>query len=310
MDGQKSLARTLVIGAASIGLASCGGGGSSSPMTVPVVAATPVIPTGTFLGSQNSGTFTGSTDNVTLAAGANNTITTGVASNSATAASVTLTTDATTGQTRFLALSVPLGNGSTFSDTIDLTTAVKAANNFVEVQQNPNTAAANLFVIDPTLNFATYGIWISASTPSAGGFAVGSMTPLAAITPSLGTATYSGGVVGAGVDHINGTLLALEGTFSLSANFSAMTVSGTFNINDLTNGTTFGNLTMPSTSITAATGGPFSGTLTGNLEDGNPVTTSDVNGHFFGPTANETAGTFSAANTNFQAVGAFGGKKQ
>jgi hypothetical protein len=317
MDGQKGLAKTLVIGAASVALASCGGGGgggSTMTVTVPAVAAAPVIPAGTFLGSGNSGTVSGgSTDNLNITFAPTNALFTVTAgNNSPNGAQVTLTTDTTTGQTRFLQLSVPVANG-TFTDTFDLSTAVTLNPIAAQVNVGGSASGESTIAFDPTLNFAVYGVWATGNTSgSLGGFAVGSLTPAAAITPSLGTATYTGGVLGEAVNNAatSNNLSILSGTFTLNANFGSMSVNGTFNINDATKGVTFANLTMPSTSIGSGAGGPFTGTLSGNLEDGNPATMSDVNGHFFGPTANETAGTFSVSNTNWTAIGAFGGKKQ
>jgi hypothetical protein len=307
---------TFITGLAVIALTGCGGGGGGgsggmAPPPPPGSASSLVAP-GTFLAGPG-GNFTDSADSETFSG---NTVTS--ASNSASGAQVGLMTDASTGKTRFLSLNIPLGDGSTYSHTFDLAGAVAGSGpsaGLIAMQEGAlgNGLFQNTLILDPSLTFSTYGIWLNEQQGGAAGatgaIAFGNMTPAAGI-PTSGSATYSGKTLGTALNLAQGSASILTGTATFNANFTTMMITGNLNLNDVTNNVPFANLTMPATNIAAGSGGAYNGTLTGMLPDNNPVATSDVHGHFNGPTANETSGTWSAANSNWRALGAYGAKRQ
>jgi hypothetical protein len=300
-------------------LSSCGGGGGGGGGSAGMPTPPSPIPAGTFLAG-TGGNFNDSAASLSFT-GFNVTSSTSTSNG----AQISLSTDPTTGQARFLNLNVPTGSGSNYVHTFDLSTAV-ATNSllpgFVGVKDGApfiDGSSPNTIILDQTLTFSSFGIWVNVQSVSfntgtnvttengaAGAIAFGSMTPAAGI-PISGNATYSGRALGISSTTNSQSLLA--GTVTLNANFTAMTINGTLNLNDVTNGIAFANLTMPSTSIASGAGGAYNGTLTGSLPTG-AVTSSAVNGHFYGPVANETAGTFAATDGTTHVVGGFGAKKQ
>jgi hypothetical protein len=297
-----------------IALSACGGGGGAVPGVPSSSAASPLISAGTLLAGP-AANFMDSADSFSFTANA--VVTSAAATN---AAQVRLATDST-GKTRFLTLNVPLGNGASYVHTFDLATAKAGSGpllGFIGVNDGtmfPDGSTQHGIVLDPSLSFSSYGFWVNVQsfdattgeTGALGGIAFGNLTPASGM-PTTGSASYSGRTVGAAVDGTTQSLLA--GTVNINANFGAMSVSGTFVINDVTSGipTSFATLTMPATAIAPGAGGAYNGTLVGALPGG-AVTGSAVQGHFYGPQANETAGTWSAKNSVTTAVGGFGAKR-
>jgi hypothetical protein len=307
---------TFITGLAVIALTGCGGGGGgggsgSMGTPPPPGSASSLVAPGTFLAGPG-GSFTDAADSLTF-----NGSSVTSASNSASGAQIGLTTDPSTGKTRFLSLNIPLGDGSTYSHTFDVAGAFAGSGpsaGLIAMEEGTlsNGTVQNTLILDPSLTFSTYGIWLNAQSSTAGAtgaIAFGNMTPAAGI-PTSGSATYSGKTLGTALNLAQGTASVLTGTATFNANFTTMMISGNLNLNDVTNNVAFANLSMPATNIAASAGGPYNGSLTGTLPDGNPVASSDVHGQFNGPTANETSGTWSAANSNWRALGGFGAKKQ
>jgi hypothetical protein len=289
-------ARTFITGLAVVGLSACGGGGGT-----PAPTPTPAVQT-SFMAGTEAMTFNGGTFN----SGAS----------SSNAAQVNFTSP--DGMTVFVNVNIPLASGS-YTHSFNLTAAIAdqgplAA--FLVMKDGTvfsNGSPQNLLVLNNTLNFSSYGIWENVTGTangldigSTGGIAFGNTTPVSGI-PTSGTATYTGSTVGAAVD--GSTQKVLVGTVSLTANFTQMNINGSFNINSVgANNTTtpWANLTMPTTSIASGVaGGPYSGTLTGNLPTG-AITAGEVKGSFNGPAAQETAGVWAATDNVTHAVGAFG----
>ena len=173
------------------------------------------------------------------------------------------------------------------------------------------------------MSYSTYGAWTMVPNSGEfdfGSFAGGVMTPASAI-PTSGSATYSGTAIGYGATSVGAgsttaTIFAFGASAGLTANFAgpATGVSATFSnfYTALIGGSaplpTIPTLTGVSTGF-AASGGVngYSGTLTS--ADGSY--SGHLNGAFFGPSANETAGTFNAANSASHVLltGGFGAVK-
>ena len=306
-----------------LALSACGGGGgsgsgSSSSTTNP---PPPLIPAGTFLAAPGA-TCTGAACNgpeASFAFTGGGTIS-GTATSSANGAHVTLTTDAM-GKTSTVSITVPAGSGGNYSHTFDLTnTGVRDTGpftGFISAQDIVNTDGTfrNQIVVDPNLTYSSYGFWtnipVSGSAGSTGALAFGQLTPAANI-PTSGTLTYSGKTIGS---MINGTTSTpLIGNESLMANFGSMTLTGTFNLSTVAQS---GSLTpwttlsiSPSANIVS---GAYAGTVSGTILSGTNfggALNGPINGNFYGPTANETAGTLSVTDgATIHAVAAFGAKR-
>ncbi|HJT06026.1 MAG TPA: transferrin-binding protein-like solute binding protein [Stellaceae bacterium] len=312
MGGIQGLLRWFATSFALAGLAACGGGGGggggSSAMAVP-----PPPATATFTPSQNSLSF------------ANNAFTS--ASSDSDGGQITLTADAM-GRARFITLNIPLRGAASYNHTFDLSTAVLGTGSFAgfalvrDGGTLPDGSMPNNLILDldPNLSFSVYGLWLNVrsadasghETGAVGGVAFGNLTPIGSL-PTAGTATYTGRTIGAAITGTSSSFLT--GTVSLSADFTHMTIGGSFNINAVTGPTSttpWGSFTLPSTGI-VATGGSYTyggiNNLTGTIPGG-ALTGSSLNGHFYGPTGEETAGTWSVSSSTTQAVGAFGAKRQ
>jgi hypothetical protein len=313
-------ARRLIACLAVIALSACGGGGGGggSMQTTPS-SSVPLIASGTFL-TGPGGNFTEQAISFSF-----NGASFGLGAFALNNAQMSLTADST-GRTRFLTLNIPVPNGQ-YMHTFDLASATAGTGplgGFIHVRDGttfPDGRSQHALILDPSLNFSTYGLWVNVQSfngttggqGATGVIAFGNTTPTAGL-PHSGSATYAGRTVGAAANGISQSILA--GTVNLNVNFGAMTVGGTFAINDVTSGTAtpWATLMMPSTNIASVPfalgpAGTYIGTLTGSLPTG-AVTSSTVQGHFTGPQANETVGTWSANDNRTHAVGAFGAKRQ
>ena len=194
------------------------------------------------------------------------------------------------------------------------------------------TFAAPGWAIASYLDFSSFGAWVT-SGPSgfnvAGAFAGGRATPPHAM-PKMGVATYSGQTFGLGVESAPTLQLPIFiwGDVSVTADFAHWQVA-----TSLTNlmsaalavGTGFNVIGTP-TPLGALSGtaslnaNTYTGTVSGNLAglSGPIAVAGPIRGTFFGPKAQETAGTWSVAGTStspilpqaFGAIGSFGAVKQ
>ena len=178
------------------------------------------------------------------------------------------------------------------------------------------------------LNYTLLGIWTDIAPSGAHFIGVsvdGSGTPQANI-PTTGSATYSraGGVAGFYyVPSGTGTISpgSLSGDVSLTANFGTGAVNGTFTNMMAATPATGGSVT-PWNNVTLAgniSGTTFNGTTTVSAAPANAgiagfstAATGNFKGAFFGPNADEAAGTWSITEPNASgggktAYGAFGG---
>jgi len=179
------------------------------------------------------------------------------------------------------------------------------------------------------LKYADFGIWNISPT----GNNAGSQTPLyvgagggakaghgeTSTMPTTGSATYTGGAAGYVVK--GGTGGEFYGTSSLTANFATGggTVTGSIsniNVYSFNNNALMG--TMNSISISATISGAgnsaaeYSGTTSAQAGAGTAFditgATGSIKGGFYGPSAQETAGTFQMSGGGAQIVGSFGAK--
>ena len=200
---------------------------------------------------------------------------------------------------------------------------------------DPNIAAGSSGNIEEYekvvgLSYTTFGTWDVNATPTAnqsyyvgtfgGGLAGVAQT---ASMPTSGSASYSGGAVG---DVLKaGTANAWYGNSSLTANFATNGITGSItNINAYgvgncsgtgnpcnTSSGTLNNINLTGT----ISGSAFSGTATAASGAGTAVdisgATGPLQGGFYGPSANEVAGTFHMTSTTgpITLFGAFGAKQ-
>lgn len=114
-------------------------------------------------------------------------------------------------------------------------------------------------------------------------FAIGTPTNIG-LRPTTGTATYDGAIFGYAYDHGGGQYLryAVDGTFSLAANFGTNTMTGTATA----------AYVNASGVRTAFSPWDMGATINQNYFVGN-LATGSMQGSFYGPNYNEMAGTFS-----------------
>lgn len=123
----------------------------------------------------------------------------------------------------------------------------------------------------------------------------GSLSSAAAI-PSVGTATYSGQVIG----NLNesGTISSILGSTALTANFAARSLTGSFD-NLTKNGNAWSSATVN------AGWGAGSNQINGTLSAPAINMNGTVSGNFFGPSANNVGGTWTLSGGPNHASGAF-----
>jgi hypothetical protein len=121
---------------------------------------------------------------------------------------------------------------------------------------NPN----NTVTFDSSLSFSLYGIWEGTDDktgqPIVGAFAApGEGRAAAPFTslPKTGTAEYDGSAIA--VALTNGNATHLDGTSVFNANFAAMSLSATVNLNNAATGAAFTTLNYAPGSIVAGTNG-------------------------------------------------------
>lgn len=173
------------------------------------------------------------------------------------------------------------------------------------------------------LSYSTFGDWTtyngSNNLVGFGVYSVGSQTPLSSM-PTTGTATYSGGAIGAVVVNSSGTSYGLSSSsVTLNANFGANSITGTIaNISaySVSNAGTAPVGTMNDINLTGGTisGNSFTGSAAASSTPGTAVNitgaTGSFLGSFYGPAAQEAGGTFNLSSgsgaSSTLITGAFG----
>jgi hypothetical protein len=310
MTGKGRLVSLAVLTA----LAACSSGGGGSPGPAASGGAAPGAPAappaaGSALGAPSSNiqapAAVMNADGSTLAMANDQTSMTAVESGSNTQADPAL-------------LTVHVASsGIAYDQTFDLTaaegphpaTGFFAGGGFIQGVQG-----ADKIVFDDSLSFSDYGVWqhnvaADGTAQATGVFASGQDTPAGAM-PTTGTATYTGGAVGLAT---NGTAtFGLVGTSNVTADFGNRNVSGTLTLTAQDNtGNALGawNTLAFSNAAIAPASNKFAGTIasTSNSALTPNAVSGNVQGAFFGPTANEVGGVFAVAGGTTRAVGAFGG---
>jgi C-lobe and N-lobe beta barrels of Tf-binding protein B len=155
------------------------------------------------------------------------------------------------------------------------------------------------------LNYAAYGLWASGDTATAGRagtFAFGNLTPTASV-PATGSATFNGTTIGVGGATSGSTVYALEGNAQIIANFATQSV--TANLTNLSTQNISTNVvgSLPDLSGTSTiSGNAYAGPITGTGLIGT------INGNFYGPAAQETAGVWQASGGGNSWIGSYGAK--
>ena len=156
-------------------------------------------------------------------------------------------------------------------------------------------------------NYMTWGHWSydTGTSPDktvfmASPWIAGRLTPSSDI-PTTGTATYNGGVTGQ-LKEAGGLFTSVGGTSTLTANFGSKGITGSFD-----NLKRYDNSTWVTSAAVNANWGAgtnaISGTIAGEGKNGN------INGAFFGPSAQEIGGNWTLNGGGDKAAGIFGGKK-
>lgn len=158
------------------------------------------------------------------------------------------------------------------------------------------------------LGASAYGLWLStdaSNNAQVGSFAFGNLTPAASV-PATGSATFNGFAIGTASTLNGGSLYAVQGNAQIIANFATQNVT-----TNLTNLTVQNEPYAPAATIaslpnlsgtSAITGNSYAGPIAGGALSGT------INGNFYGPAAQETAGVWQASGGGNQWVGSFGAK--
>ena len=235
-----------------------------------------------------------------------------------------------------------VGLGNSLQSNFGLTNATIAqytVNSSTDAAIPSATGAGNLQLLDQVyvLNYATFGAWdLSPNTAVGNATYVGvvaggkpGVSPTAAGSmPTTGTANYTGGAVGVAVQPggytvpsgstaTAGTAAYLTGTLNLTATWSSNTLNGSITgINAYATGGsgaligTVNDINLAST----ISGSSVSGTATAAGTAGTAFNIAGaagpLQGAFYGPSANEVAGTFhvTGGTNNVTVIGSFGAK--
>jgi len=158
------------------------------------------------------------------------------------------------------------------------------------------------------LNFSSFGAWdTNTIAPNVtGGFGViasGQNTPVGAM-PTSGTATYTGGTTGFLQTSATSAETRIRGTATVTANFGTAAITSAFNIPGQFNFIGTGSIVGGTNTYTGST------TTTSVANSALPAAMlGDLRGAFYGPAAQETAGTWTLKGGQAQAIGAFGAKR-
>lgn len=292
-----------------VGLTACGGGGgggvgvTTTPFTSwgAVSAGSTIVA----IGDSQQGTYswspgTGKVTAVSIAP-------------QQSGATFTESFSSSTGLAQTVRFQTASGTDITFTRGVD-TFGVLNINSYFWAIISPNLSNQSYAIMaDPGQigwNYQSFGIWTTGAGSGSGTFgaaSVGSATPAGSI-PTSGTATYSG--------YAGGRHVASDGTYYYT--LAAMSTSANFATRQLSFATPFTEETPDLVSTFDASSLNMSGTLSyapgSNQFTGSVSTvggmTGSATGRFYGPSAEEIGGTFSATGAGLQSYGgAFGGKR-
>jgi hypothetical protein len=187
----------------------------------------------------------------------------------------------------------------------DGSTKIRLADSPSIIKYSSPSGTTTLYVADPTAagySYMTYGAW-GGKTATGGlsnGFHGGSVTPSGSV-PTTGSVTYAGALVGYYADDGGNRIREVTDLVTLAANFGSRSLLFATADSSMTGTLTYnlGSSTF-SGPISSGTSFGWSGTATGS---------------FYGPAAQEVAGTFfmrstfGTCNPGCQLVGAFGAKR-
>jgi hypothetical protein len=291
-----------------MGLAACGGGGgggSGSSAVLPTPGPAPSVP---FQAPNTTVTYNvdSATAYIINQSVASTTLEPSGGGNNIRTSSITVTTNAT-GAISQLSLSIQSAGGPffrTYTDIGSLPTLTLGQLSTLLQAVNTTVGAEGFLGEAPGLSYSAYGIWASNDTSTSGRFgavALGSPTPVGSM-PVSGTGTYQGSTLGAGIDGAGP--YALRGNVTMSVNFgtgaATTTISGVQRQNLVTNNVSVGADLVGSGTVSA---NRVSTTLSGGGSSG------DLNGSFYGPSAQEVAGAWRVTGGGNTAIGSFGAKR-
>lgn len=189
--------------------------------------------------------------------------------------------------------------------SLDTSGAYVAGPNAVAVSGASATPSLLFLAERGTLSYARFGYWVdlALSTPNNivnyTYFAAGVQTPALSM-PSSGTATYAGTTIGKMIDNAN-TSFDFFGKVNLQANFGVSpTISGS--VHSLTASPSAPPITSISLNSVAISGNQIMGGTTSAVGG----LTGQWNGRFYGPGAEEVAGSYTIGGGTLQGWGSFG----
>ena len=288
-------------------LSGCGGGGSTSSVTVAPFVSYSQVGTNTSVtvenGISNEGDYTYNVGALTLTS-----LTNLQAGQSGAKVVVSYDSSSDLGTATLTTAGGTSISWNSASDTF----GTLLINNNVEVAASANgenyTLIANPYNFG--WNYQTFGTWLTgAGTGSGkvGNYSIGSPT-IGASIPTTGTATYTGATGGryataAGLDYFVSS--SLTATANYATRSVALTSTSSVGTRDLLAQSSLNAVDFTGSMTYAAATNSLTGTITttGGLS-------GTVKGQFYGPGANELGGSFTATGAGLETFsGAFGAKK-
>ncbi len=326
-------------------LSACGGGGSTTPMPPVVTPPAPTLPTGADRGGTGAATdplaaftttasFTTTAqqgyESATLSGASSSSVALGTSANSSTKFDRTTTgfnlTYTKPFGTTIAENTVPYDTragsghrGSTFPafgnneyESCNNTTCIGAQGGPPHVRTQFTSGAAS------TLSYSTYGVWSEhpfvLGTVAVGAFATG-LPSTSTQVPTTGTATFNGGAAGFVMANSQDAH-RFKGNITLNADFTARTIGGS--ITGITTERLTGTAQTGTLGNISLNGGTMSGAAFTGVANGNALTTgvADIStmtgrfgGQFYGPNAQEVAGSFALTGNGLGIIGSFGAKR-
>ena len=163
------------------------------------------------------------------------------------------------------------------------------------------TSVLSFDAVSAGFSYLTFGSWngVSGTTGYLAGFYAGSLTPAGAV-PTTGTATYRGSSVGY-LSGVNSAIIEVTSDITLTANFATRSILYS----------TVAGQSISGTLTYDAGTGYFRGTLSEpDYQRFGVGFVGPASGRFYGPGAQELAGSFVLSKPLNQYVGAFGAKRQ
>jgi hypothetical protein len=226
-------------------------------------------------------------------------------------ATITLTTDAS-GNLRFV--TIPAGfinnlvsgaGGTGFSLTSPNTLDFAFQLNDTLAFTNEWSYTLSQVAAGQGLTSSAYGLWAATgdSKPgNAGALAFGNLTPATSV-PATGSATFNGFTIGLGGATNGGATHALQGNAQIIANFATQTVTTNLTNFSAYSYTSSVKISVPDlTGTSAMSGNAYTGAISGGGLNGT------INGNFYGPAAQETAGVWQASGGGNTWIGSYGAK--